>query len=118
MSAPSPKFAVLRREGRPTEFRSAEAAERVSDRIEDSGDAESAASSVGALDGAGDPRERAPLLVEKGDELELLPWPESGEDVHHDELDDAMENAKKAGGPADPNKKHFSPVKLRAHALT
>ena len=71
-----------------------------------------------ALDGAGDPRERAPLLVEKGDELELLPWPESGEDVHHDELDDAMENAKKAGGPADPNKKHFSPVKLRAHALT
>ena len=118
MSAPDSKFALLRREGRPHEFRSAEAAERVSDRIENSGVAESAASSVGALDGAGDPRERAPLLVEKGDELELLPWPESGEDVHHDELDDAMENAKKAGGPADPNKKHFSPVKLRAHALT
>ena len=118
MSAPDSKFALLRRAGRPHEFRSAEAAERVSDRIEDSGDAESAASSVGALDGAGDPRERAPLLVEKGDELELLPWPESGEDVHHDELDDAMENAKRAGGPADPNKKHFSPVKLRAHALT
>ena len=118
MSAPSPKFAVLRREGRPHEFRSAEAAERVSDRIEDSGDAESASSSVGTADGAGDATERAPLLVEKGDELELLPWPESGEDVHHDELDDAMENAKKAGGPADPNKKHFSPVKLRAHALT
>ena len=104
MSAPDSKFAVLRREGRPHEFRSAEAAERVSDRIEDSGDAESAASSVGALDGAGDPRERAPLLVEKGDELELLPWPESGEDVHHDELDDAMENAKKAGGRPIPIK--------------
>ena len=118
MSAPDSKFAVLRREGRPHEFRSAEAAERVSGRTEDSGDAESAASSVGALDGAGDPRERAPLLVEKGDPLQLLPWPASGEDVHHDELDDAMENAKKAGGPADPNKKHFSPVKLRAHALT
>ena len=98
MSAPSPKFAVLRREGRPHEFRSAEAAERVSDRIEDSGDAESAASSVGALDGAGDPRERAPLLVEKGDELELLPWPESGEDVHHDELDDAMKAGSMAAG--------------------
>ena len=118
MSAPDSKFALLRRGGRPHEFRSAEAAERVSDRIENSGVAESAASSVGAIDGAGDPRERAPLLVEKGDELELLPRPESGEDDRHDELDDAMENDEKAGGPADPNKKHFSPVKLRAHALT
>ena len=73
MSAPASKFALLRREGRPHEFKSAEAAERDSDRIEDSGDAESASSSVGTADGAGDATERAPLLVEKGDELELLP---------------------------------------------
>ena len=118
MSAPDSKFALLRREGRPHEFRSAEAAERVSDRIEDSCDAESAASSVGALDGAGDSKQGAPLLGEKGDELELLPWPESAEDDHPDELDDAMESFKKAGGPPDPNKKHCFPVKLRAHALT
>ena len=77
--------------------------------MEDSGDAESASSPVGSLDGVGDPRERAPLLVVKGDEVQLLPWPESGEKEHHDELDDAMKHAKNNGEAGRPNKKASPP---------
>ena len=99
MSAPSPKFAVLRREGRPTEFRSAEAAERVTDRIEDSGDAGSASSSVGTADRADDATERAPrLLVAKAVEPERLLGGDSGEIAQHDGQPSSMAAGSMAAG--------------------